>query len=150
MKNINIFLFYYSLIITIILFCILGIFAYFVATKLPNYLSKNPDLTIKEIKSDDTDLKNYFDKKFEILNTKIDSIGRRDFSVLGLTPIIGQIEAKDANLTEIPIYETASVKTNVVGSAKYGLSYPYFEKNESWYKIAEGWVEARWFNEVTP
>lgn len=149
-----------------IVFCLLGIFSYFVSTKMPNYLPDIPVATTKEVKTDtstvtsvdNTELKEYFDKKFETLNTKIDNVGKQDFSVLGLTvppstqeeAVIGQIEAKDANLTEIPVYETASTEAQVLGSAKFGIRYSYTSKIDNWYKITEGWVEARWFNEVTP
>jgi len=153
-----------------IVFCLLGIFSYFLFTKFSNYLPSksltSTDSTLQELKqsltqsnSKDVEFRNQLEKEIGILSTKIDSLGVQDLNTLGVTtpaesPVpltaLGQITAKDANLTNIAIYESESEDSKVVGSAKYGITYPFYEKNDSWYKIAQGWVEARWFTEVNP
>ena len=152
----------------ILVFSFLGIFSYFLAVKFVRYLPNSPtsDATLEDIKqalsesnTHDSELRTYLETEIGTLRTKIDSLGNKDLNVLGLTPsqnpvlpegAAGQITAKDANLTEIAIYEANSQESKVVGSAKYGIVYPFYEKTEAWYKIAEGWVEARWFAEVNP
>jgi hypothetical protein len=157
-------------VISIVL-CLLGIFSYFLFTKLPNYLPGSSPLagggtslqelkqSIAESDSKNVEFKNQLEKEIGKLSTKIDSIGISDLSVLGTaipvdTPLpqkaLGQITAKDANLTNIAIYETSSQDSKIVGAAKYGITYPYYEKKDSWCKIDGGWVEARWFTEVNP
>lgn len=153
-----------------LVFCILGIFAYFLSTKFSNYLPNispltSSDPTLQDLKQSftqssmsDIELRNYLEKEIASLSSKIDSLGKKDLNILGLNsppedstpPAIGQITAKDENLTDIAIYEGASQDSKVVGSAKYGVTYSFYEKNESWYKITEGWVEARWFMETNP
>ncbi|MBI2066243.1 hypothetical protein HYT60_01950 [Candidatus Woesebacteria bacterium] len=154
----------------ILVFSFLGIFSYFLAIKFVKYLPNASDpilgATLEDIKqalsesnTRDNELRTYLESEISTLRTKIDSLGNKDLNVLGTTPpqnpalpeeATGQITAKDANLTEIAIYETSSQETKVVGSAKYGVVYPFYEKKDGWYKIAEGWVEARWFTEVNP
>lgn len=146
----------------IMVFSLLGIFSYFMFMKLPNYISSTPDTALQEANQtnvSDIELKNYLEKQIGILSTKIDSLGKRDLNTLGITleqssPLpesaLGQITVKDSNLTDIAIYETESQNSKVVGSAKYEAIYPYYQKNSSWYKIEEGWVQARWFTEVSP
>jgi len=153
-----------------IIFCLMGIFSYFLFTKFSNHLLGNSltssDTALLELKqsvaesnSKNTEFRNQFEKEIGILSTKIDSLGAQNLNVLGdTTPVdtpaplkaVGQITAKDANLTNITIYESKSGDSKKVGSAKYGITYPFYEKSNSWYKIAEGWVEARWFIEVNP
>ncbi len=156
----------------ILVFSFLGIFAYFLSVSFAKYLTfgsiamPNSDAAINDIRQSlnetntrDGEFKSYIEGELTTIKAKVDNLGARDVSVLGVTPTetptlpagtVGQITAKDANLTDIAIYETASVDSKVVGSAKYGITYPYSEKNEAWYKITEGWVEARWFVEVNP
>ena len=105
-------------------------------------------------------VKSYLENEISILRIKIDSLGNRDLNVIGVTTpsenpalpeaAIGQITAKDANLTRIAIYETNNPESKSVGSAEYGVVYPFYEKSGDWYKITQGWVEARWFTEVNP
>lgn len=140
----------------------LGIFSYFLSAK---YLPKSApilDTTLGEIKqslidsnTQDKEFRDRLENEISTLKIKIDTLGNRDLSVLSVnssvpTGSLGQITAKDANLTKIPVYETI-YETNSqesLDSAQYGVVYPFFEKNGDWYKIAQGWVEARWFTEV--
>jgi len=154
----------------ILVFLFLGIFSYFLAVKFVKY---SPDAsaslsgaTLEDIKQSlsesntyNNELRTYLEGEISTLKTKIDSLGNKDLNVLGTTPpqnpalpegATGQVTAKDANLTEIAIYEANSQESKVVGSAKYGVVYPFYENKDGWYKIAEGWVEARWFTEVNP
>lgn len=152
-----------------IVFCLLGIFSYFLFTKFSNYLPGSSPLTssdtaLQELNqsltlsnSKNTEFEKQLEKEIGILSTKIDSLGNRDLNILGVTtpaespaPLtaLGQITAKDVNLTDIAIYETGSEDSKVIGAAKYGITYPYYEKKDSWYRIDGGWVEARWFTEV--
>lgn len=155
----------------ILVFLFLGIFSYFLAVKFVKYLPLNTsgsisNATLEDIKQSltesntrDKELRTYLENEISTLRTKIDSLGNRDLSVLGDTSLsqnvtppvaIGRITAKDANLTTISIYESSSQDSKVVGSAGYGIVYPYYEKTTDWYKISQGWVEARWFAEVSP
>jgi len=154
----------------ILVFLFLGIFSYFLAVKfvkyLPNTSNSFSGATIEDIKqalselnTRDNELRTYLESEISTLRTKIDSLGNKDFNVLGTTPpqnpalpegAAGQITAKDANLTEIAIYEANSQESRVVGSAKFGVVYPFSETKDGWYKIGEGWIEARWFTELNP
>lgn len=155
----------------VLVFSLLGIFTYFLSVSFAKYLSfdvttpnsgtalEDIEQTLNESGTWDGEFKSYLENELTTIKTKIDSLGSRDVNVLGVIPMetpalpagaIGQITAKDANLTDIAIYEVGSGDSKVVGSAKYGITYPYSEKNETWYKITEGWVEARWFMEVNP
>ena len=156
----------------ILVFLFLGTFAYFLAFKFVKYLPAGPSgsfsgATLEDIKQalnesniHNKELQTYLESEISTLKTKIDTLGNTtDVSVLGTTPsqnqalpegAAGKITAKDANLTEIAIYEQSSQESKVVGSAQYGITYPYYEKATDWYKISQGWVEARWFTEVSP
>ena len=154
----------------ILVFSLLGIFSYFLAAKFVNYLpNTSPSIsgaTLEDIRRSlnesntyNNELRTYLESEISTLKTKIDSLGNKDLNVLGTAPpqnpalpegTIGQITAKDANLTEIAIYEANAQESKVAGSAKYGVVYPFYENTDGWYKIAEGWVEARWFTEVNP
>ncbi|MCX6704144.1 MAG: hypothetical protein NTZ07_01740 [Candidatus Woesebacteria bacterium] len=149
-----------------IVFCLLGIFSYFLFTR---YSPGAPigSTTLGEIKqslnqsnADDKEFKTQLEVEISQLKTKIDSLGNRDLTILGTTSLpessaspvaaIGQITVKDANLTTVAIYETGSPDSKVTGSAQYGVVYPFYEKTGDWYKVSQGWVEARWFTEVNP
>ena len=153
----------------ILVFLFLGTFSYFLAFKFVKYLpigtsGSNSSATLEDIKQSlnesnmyNNKLRTYLESEISTLKTKIDSLGNKDVNVLGTTPsqnqalpegVAGKITAKDANLTEIAIYEQSSQESKVVGSAQYGIVYPYYEKATDWYKISQGWVEARWFTEV--
>jgi len=143
---------------------LLGIFSYFLSAK---YLPKSGpilDTTLGEIKqsliesnAQDKEFRSHLENEIATLRIKIDTLGNRDLNVLGITipsqspslpeTAIGQITAKDANLTRIAIYEKNSQESKSVGSAEYGVVYPFYEKSGDWYKISQGWVEARWFTE---
>lgn len=149
-----------------IVFCILGIFSYFLFTKYsPGAPAGN--MTLGEIKqsfsqssADEKEFRIQLEAEINQLKAKIDSLGRSDLTVLGtITPpesstpqasSIGQITLKDANLTTVAIYETASQDSKVAGSAQYGVTYPFYEKANDWYKVSQGFVEARWFTKVNP
>src|SRR3990167_7363986 len=148
----------------VLVFSILGIFTYFLSVGFAKYLglgsiaAPQSDTAINDIRQSlnetgtrEGEFRNHLESELAILKAKVDSLGARDTNVLGITPadsvsptpaVAGQITAKDANLTDIPIYETASAESKVVGSAKYGINYTFSEKNDSWYKITGGWVEA--------
>lgn len=136
----------------------LGIFSYFLSAK---YLAQRlPGPTLDEIKkslvetnTQEKEFRDRLENEISTLKIKIDTLGNRDLSVLSVTTTgapLGQITVKDANLTKVPIYETNSQESRIVGSAEYGVVYPFFEKNSDWYKISQGWVEARWFTEIKP
>jgi len=149
-----------------IVFCILGIFSYFLFTKYsPGAPAGN--MTLGEIKqslsqssADEKEFRNQLEAEISQLKAKIDSLGARDLTILGTASLpesstpqassIGQITLKDANLTTVAIYETASQDSKVVGSAQYGVTYPFYEKANDWYKVSLGFVETRWFTEVNP
>jgi hypothetical protein len=151
-----------------IIFCLLGIFSYFLFAKYSPPVASGGNPALDEIKqslnqsdADDKEFKTQLESEINELKTKIDSLGGRDLTVLGTvaplespTPApvapIGQITLKDANLTTVAIYETASPDGKVTGSAAYGVVYPFYEKANDWYKVSLGWVEARWFTEVNP
>jgi len=149
-----------------IVFCLLGIFSYFLFTKYsPGASSGNPNLSeikqnLSQSSADEKEFRNKLETEISQLKTKIDSLGKMDLTVLGTasppessTPpavVIGQITVKDANLTTVAIYETASQDAKVTGSAQYGVIYPFYEKANDWYKVSLGFVEARWFTEVNP
>jgi hypothetical protein len=151
--------------ITIVL-CLLGIFSYFLFTKYsPGVSSGNPNLSeikqsLNQSSADEKDFRNKLETEISQLKTKIDTLGNRDLTVLGTTSLpesstppmdaIGQITVKDANLTAVAVYETASQDAKVTGSAEYGVSYPFYEKANDWYKVSLGFVEARWFTVVNP
>lgn len=154
----------------ILVFLFLGTFTYFLAFKFVKYLPVGTSgsfssATLEDIKQSlnesnihNKELQTYLESEISTLKTKIDTLGNTDVSVLGTTPqnqalpegAVGKITVKDANLTEIAIYEQSSQESKVVGSAQYGIVYPYYEKATDWYKISLGWVEARWFTEVSP
>lgn len=149
-----------------IVFCLLGIFSYFLFTKYsPVAPSGNTALdeirqNLNQSNADEKEFKTQLETEISQLKAKIDSLGSRDITVLGTvslpenpTPMptsIGQITIKDANLTTVAIYETGSADSKVTGSAQYGVTYPFSEKSNGWYKISIGWVEARWFTEINP
>ena len=156
----------------VLVFLLLGIFSYFLSFKFTKYLNINSSTPISEANLEEikqylsesntqqSDLRDYLESELGGLKAKIDSLGNRDLTILGLsenaggaTPApaaIGQVTIKDANLTQVPIHETSSQESKTVGSAEYGVNYPFYEKTSDWYKIAEGWVEGRWFTEVNP
>jgi len=149
-----------------IVFCLLGIFSYFLFARYsPGVPTGNVNLSeitqsLSQSSADDKEFKIQLEAEISQLKTKIDSLGKMDLTVLGTasppessTPpaaVIGQITVKDVNLTTVAIYETASPDSKVTGSAQYGVTYPFYEKANDWYKVSLGWVEARWFTEVTP
>jgi hypothetical protein len=155
----------------ILVFLFLGIFSYFLAVKFvkclpvgtPGSFSNKTleDITksLDESNKSNNELRTYLESEIGMLKTKINTLGETDVSVLGTTqadsqPLpegaVGKITPKDANLTEISIYESNSQESKVLGSAEYGIIYPFFEKSNDWYKISQGWVETRWFTEVSP
>lgn len=154
------------LLIMVFLLSILGTVSYFLSTKYsPKAFLSDTSLagikqSLDESDSQEAEFRNRVEEELSILRMKIDSLGNRDLNVIGVTAptespklaegALGQITAKDANLTNITIYEGSSLESQTVGSAEYGVVYPFYEKSEGWYKITQGWVEARWFTEVSP
>jgi len=153
-------------VIIVSILCLLGIFSYFLSVRyFPNTPISNESLgeikkSLNQSDADEKEFRSRLEGEISILRMKIDSLGNRDLNVIGVTApsesptlpdtAIGQITAKDANLTKIAIYETSSPESKSVGSAEYGVVYPFYEKSGDWYKITQGWVEARWFTEVNP
>src|SRR3989304_5340920 len=153
-------------VIIVSILCLLGIFSYFLSVRyFPNTPISNESLgeikkSLNQSDADEKEFRSRLEGEISILRMKIDSLGNRDLNVIGVTApsesptlpdtAIGQITAKDANLTKIAIYETSSPESKSVGSAEYGGVYPFYEKSGDWYKITQGWVEARWFTEVNP
>jgi len=154
------------LVIVVFMLSLLGIFSYFLSTRyFPSTPISNTSLgeikqSLNQSNADEKEFRSYLENEISILRIKIDSLGNRDLNVIGVTTpsenpalpqaAIGQITAKDANLTRIAIYETNNPESKSVGSAEYGVVYPFYEKSGDWYKITQGWVEARWFTEVNP
>ncbi len=154
-----------------LVFLFLGVFSYFLAFKFFKFIPVNnanfvsttilEDIkqSLNESKRQNSDLRTYLENEMNTLRVKIDSLGNKDLNILSTSStkiealpegVMGQITIKDRNLTEIAVYETASKDNGIVGSAKYGIVYPFYNKTDGWYKIAEGWVESRWFAEVNP
>ena len=151
--------------ITIVL-CLLGIFSYFLFAKF-SPATPTGNMSLDEIKqslnqsgADEKEFRLQLEAEINQLKAKIDSLGRSDLTVLGtITPpesstppvaSIGQITVKDANLTTVAIYAESSADSKVTGTAQYSVTYPFYEKAGGWYKIGQGFVEARWFTEVNP
>ena len=153
-------------VIVVFILSLLGIFSYFLSVRyFPNSPTSNSSLgeikqTLVESDAQEKEFRVHLENELSILRTKIDSLGNRDLNVIGVTApaesptlpqaAIGQITAKDANLTRIAIYEKNNLESKPVGSAEYGVVYPFYERSGDWYKITQGWVEARWFAEVNP
>jgi len=154
------------LVIVVFILSLLGIFSYFFSTRyLPGSPISNANLgeikqSLDESNAQEKEFRNRIEEEISTLRTKIDSLGNRDLNVIGVTSpsesptppetTLGQITIKDANLKTIAIYEVSSQDSKTVGSAEYGIVYPFYEKSNDWYKISQGWVEARWFTEVNP
>ena len=160
MQLFKVFLFYYALIATTTLLLV----SYFLFARYLLKSAPTSDTTLNEIKqgliesyTSDAEFRSRLEDEIATLRIKIDTLGNRDLNVIGLTTpsenptlpqaAIGQITAKDANLTRIAIYEKSNQQSKSVGSAEYGVVYPFYEKSGDWYKISQGWVEARWFTE---
>lgn len=153
-------------VIIVLILSLLGIFSYFLSTRyFPTSPISSPSLgeikqNLVESNAQEEEFRNRIENEISILRTKIDTLGNRDLNVIGVSAptqnpalpgvAVGQITAKDSNLTKIAIYETSSLESKSVGSAEYGVVYPFYEKGGNWYKISQGWVEARWFSEVNP
>jgi len=152
-------------VIIVFILSLLGIFSYFLSTRYLPSTPSNANLgeikqSLVESNAQEKEFRSHLEDEISILRMKIDSLGNRDLNVIGVTTpsesptlpqaAIGQITAKDANLTRIAIYETNNPESKSVGSAEYGVVYPFYEKSGDWYKITQGWVEARWFAEVNP
>ena len=141
----------------------LGVFSSYLSAKYLPGSAPIFDTTLGEIKqslidsnTQDKEFREHLEDEISTLKVKIDTLGNRDLSVLSLTTppegsaALGQITAKDANLTGIAIYETGSQQSRTVGTADYGIVYPFYAKSGNWYKISQGWVEARWFTQANP
>lgn len=153
-------------VLVVLMLSILGIFSYFLSTRyFPSTPISRANLgeiqqSLIDSNAEEKEFRSYLENEISILRIKIDSLGNRDLNVIGVTApsenptlpeaAIGQITAKDANLTRIAIYEKNTPESKSVGSAEYGVVYPFYEKSGDWYKITPGWVEARWFTEVNP
>jgi len=154
------------LVIVVFMVSSLGILSYFLSARsFPNTPIFNTSLdeikqSLNQSNADEKEFRSHLEEEISTLRMKIDSLGNRDLNVIGVTApaesptlpeaAIGQITAKDANLTRIAIYENNNLESKTVGSAEYGVVYPFYEKSGDWYKITQGWVEARWFTEVSP
>ena len=158
------------LLIVIVIVTGLGIFANSVSTRYLPKTGSTTDTNMDEIKqsleqsnADEQTYRNQLEAQISELKAKIDSLGNMSSAVLGTiastappesSPLpataSGQITVKDANLTTVAIYETSSQDSKVMGTAAYGVVYPFYEKTTDWYKIDPGWVEARWFTLVGP
>jgi hypothetical protein len=154
------------LVIVVFGLSILGIVSYFLSVRpLPNTPFSGSSLDdirqyLTQSNAQEEEFRKYLEKEISILRTKIDSLGNRDLNVIGVTaptgnPIssqetIGQITAQDPNLSTVAVYAESSLESQAVGTAEYGVIYPYYEKSGDWYRISQGWVEARWFTEIAP
>jgi hypothetical protein len=154
------------LLIVVSLLSLLGIFSYFLITRpLPSTTFSGTGLEdikqyLTESNAEEKEFRKYLEEEISALRTKIDSLGNRDLNVIGVTAptgtstspeeSIGQITAKNPNPTSIAIYLDSSLESQAVGSAEYAVVYPFYEKSGDWYRIDQGWVEARWFTEIAP
>src|SRR3972149_2911484 len=154
------------LVIVVFMLSSLGILSYFLSSRyFPSTPISNTSLdeikqSLNQSNAQEEEFRSHLEEEISTLRMKIDSLGNRDLNVIGVTApaqsptlpeeAIGQITAKDANLTRIAIYETNNPESKSVGSAEYGVVYPFYEKSGDWYKITQGWVEARWFTKVNP